>query len=514
MTDPLSMPALDAVLDAAPVAMLLADSRGRIVRMNRPARELFRVGDDVTHLTVEQLVPDAVREAHQEHRTRYALNPIQRVMGEGTELFARRVDGTVLPVEVGLAPTEIDGQLHVICSITDLTSRRAIEAARAAAREHDLESQRLQSLAVLAGGVAHDFNNLLVAVLGNAQLVQSTELSPLASECLSDITAAAEQAAELSRQLLAFSGRGRFTAQPIDLSGLVLDARRLLQSMVRNRVDVRTHCAQNLPPILADVGQIRQVLLNLVGNACDAMPGRAGIVHITTTSLVTDAAYMNGLQPDDRVPGTYVVLEVSDNGVGIAADLLPTIFEPFTSTKGGSRGMGLAAVRGIVAGHGAALTVYSEVNRGTTVKVLFPAVSRSDDGDTTPAKAKGATRHTILFADDNEMVRKFTRRTLEGAGYQVFLAEDGQEAVDRYEAAAGSIDLVVVDLTMPRLDGAATFRRLRSIDPDVRVLLTSGFSEQDITAGLPSRGLEGFLQKPFTPDQLLDTVAHALGLRV
>jgi CheY-like chemotaxis protein len=206
------------------------------------------------------------------------------------------------------------------------------------------------------------------------------------------------------------------------------------------------------------------------------------------------------------------VLEVSDNGVGIDPEDLPRVFEPMVSTKGGGRGMGLAAVRGIVVGHGATLTVYSEVGRGTTVKVLFPAVQGLSEDDTEPTSDERNGRHTILVADDNAMVRKFARRALEKVGYQVLLAEDGQEAIERFHEAKGKVDVVVVDLTMPRLDGTDTFRQLRLVDPDVRVVLTSGFSEQDVTAGLPSRGLVGFLQKPFTPDQLRQVVADALGL--
>ena len=501
------------MLNAAPIAMLLVDSEGYLRHANPTAEELFLLnaaGTDPLH--VDALVPQPVRAHHARLRASYTDHPRQRRMGNGQELRAVRCDGTEFPVEVGLAPLTVDGEALLLTTVTDLSAREATEKARTAARIHDLEVQRLESLALMAGGVAHDFNNLLVAVLGNAQLAQSVDLPQLAAECVADIATAAEQASDLSRQLLAYSGRGSFSAQPIDLSHVVLEARALLRSIARTRADVRTHCADGLPSVLADVGQIRQVLLNLVGNACDAAETSTGTVHVATSRILTDADYMLALEPSDRPAGTYVVLEVSDNGSGIPPHVLPKVFEPMVSTKGGGRGMGLAAVRGIVVGHDAALTVYSEVGRGTTVKVLFPAIDGPSEDDVEPTSDERRGRHTILVADDNAMVRKFARRTLEKIGYKVLLAEDGQEAMERFHEANGGVDLVLVDLTMPRLDGTDTFRQLRLVDPEIRVVLTSGFIGEDVTAGLPARGLAGFLQKPFTPDQLREMVADALAL--
>ncbi len=512
-SDELTSATLHHVLNAAPIAMLLVDAEGYVCHANPIAEELFlwKVAD-AAPLHIDTLVPQPMRAHHARLRTAYSEHPRQRNMGKGQELQAVRSDGTRFPVAVGLAPLTVDGQAHVLTTVTDLSAREATAEARTAARIHALEVQRLESLALMAGGIAHDFNNLLVAVLGNAQLAQSVDLPQLAAECVADIVTAAEQASDLSRQLLAYRGRGSFSAQPIDLSQVVLEARALLRSIARTQADVRTHCADGLPPVLADVGQIRQVLLNLVGNACDAVEGHMGTIHIATSRIVTDDDYMLALEPSDRPAGIYVVLEVSDNGGGIPPHVLPKVFEPMVSTRGGGRGMGLAAVRGIVVGHDAALTVYSEVGRGTTVKVLFPAIDGPSDDDIEPTPDERRGRHTILVADDNAMVRKFARRTLERIGYNVLLAKDGQEAMERFHEAKGKVDLALVDLTMPRLNGADTFRRLRLVDPEIRVVLTSGFIGEDVTAGLPARGLFGFLQKPFTPDQLREMVADALAL--
>ncbi|KXK36527.1 MAG: Blue-light-activated protein [Candidatus Hinthialibacteria bacterium OLB16] len=398
---------------------------------------------------------------------------------------------------------------------SNIIERRRSEEARSKLEAQVHHTQKLESLGVLAGGIAHDFNNLLMGVLGNASLALM-ELPPEspARESVNHIEKAAMRAAELARQMLAYSGKGRFVIQKINLSKLVEEMTHLLQVSISKKVFLRYNFADNLPAIEGDATQIRQVIMNLITNASDAIGDKSGVITITTGLIETDSTYLESTYLKDDLPGGYYVfLEVSDTGCGMDEETRARIFDPFFTTKFTGRGLGLAAVLGIVRGHKGTVKVYSEAGRGTTFKILLPCCDSQED---TQENHVESTRKdwvgtgTILIVDDEESVRYISKRILESHGFKVLTANDGREGVKAYEAQKEAIDLVLLDMTMPHMDGEEAFRELRLINPDVHVILTSGYTEQEATARFTGKGLAGFIQKPFLPSSLLEIVRNKL----
>jgi two-component system cell cycle sensor histidine kinase/response regulator CckA len=359
----------------------------------------------------------------------------------------------------------------------------------------------------LAGGIAHDFNNILTTILGNASLTRLvlSETSP-ALDHIGQIEEASRRATDLCRQMLAYAGKGRFVLQRTSLNQLIEDTTQLLQVSISKKALLRCHLDRNLPPIVADSTQIRQVLMNLVINASDAIGERSGVISITTGMVRADRQYLDrAFQAPDIPTGDYVFMEVSDTGSGMSPEVQARIFEPFFTSKFTGRGLGLAAVSGIVHGHKGALKVYSEPGKGSSFKFLLPIAGREADyaAESTrhshpPLRAEG----TILVVDDEETVQAVASRMLESLGFRVLVANDGRHALSVYTEHKDSIVGVLMDLTMPRLDGEETFRELRRIDPQVRVLLMSGYNEQDAIARFVGKGLAGFIQKPFSIEDL------------
>ena len=390
--------------------------------------------------------------------------------------------------------------------INDITATRRLE-------EKMLQAQKLESLGVLAGGVAHDFNNLLVGILGNAGLAR-TELPPESSlrPLLADIEAAAMRAADLTRQLLSYSGKGRFVLAPVDLGSVVADITQLLASVVGKGVALKYQLAPGLPSIEGDVSQIRQVLMNLITNASDAIGDRGGKVTVSTRLERADRAVLADTVVDDQLAtGDYICLEITDDGEGMSAETISRIFDPFYTTKFVGRGLGLAAVLGVLRGHRGAIKVQSEPGRGTTVRAYLPTVTVTAEPTRRPrATAAEPARQTILVIDDEQGVRMVARRIFERAGFQVIVACDGVEGLDRFRECPDEIAAVLLDVTMPRMGGEETFRELRRIRDDVRVLLSSGYSEQEAMGRFAGKGLAGFVEKPFRPQTLLDQMRAVL----
>lgn len=404
---------------------------------------------------------------------------------------------------------------HILSIVTDITAQRVAEEARKRLDQQMQHAQKLESLGVLAGGIAHDFNNLLVAILGNAGLALM-ELGPEspARQTVQQIEVAAQRAAELTRQMLAYSGKGKFVIEPLNLSRVVGEMAHLLEVSVSKRAALRYRFADALPTVEGDATQIRQVIMNLILNASDAIGEAGGTITISTGVMHADTDYLSGPFTEAGLPeGTYVFLEVSDNGSGMDAETSARIFDPFFSTKFTGRGLGLAAVLGIVRGHQGAIKLYSELGRGTTFKVLFPAVESRERPESVSellSESPAAAGRTILVVDDDRTVRAVTQRILEHAGFRVALAEDGSAGLEAYAANPG-IALVLLDMTMPQMDGEEAFRELRRLDPNVKVLLTSGYSEQDATESFAGKGLAGFIQKPYRPQELLGRIFDAIG---
>lgn len=410
---------------------------------------------------------------------------------------------------IAVAPSVGSGAGGVVAVALDVTERRHAEVERIRGRLE--RAQKLEMLGLLAGGIAHDFNNLLTVILGNASLAL-LRLAPAdpARVSVERVERSAQTAADLTRQLLAYSGKGRFVIEPVDLSQVVEDMGMLFKVSVSRKATLKFNLCRDLPRCDADSSQVRQVLINLITNASDALGDQPGTITLGTGLIHADRPYLSRAWLDeDLAAGLYVWLEVSDTGAGMPLETQNHMFDPFFTTKPRGHGLGLSATLGIVRGHKGAIRVYSEPGHGTTIKILFPAIS---DGREAIPEVKGAAvppgrRGGVLVVDDEAEIREFAADVLQEMGYTVFTAFDGEDAVAVFRLRHAEIDCVLLDMTMPRLGGEETFRVLRGIAPDVIVMLSSGYNEQDATSRFVGRGLAGFLQKPYTATQLVDSVS-------
>ncbi len=388
--------------------------------------------------------------------------------------------------------------------------RRKSEEERRTLEAQIQQAQKLESLGVLAGGIAHDFNNLLTGILGNADLaLMDLPADAAATGNLREIKTTAERAADLSRQMLAYSGRGSFIIEPIDLNDLVTEMVHLLDVSISKKAVLKLELAPDVPVMVGDATQIRQVLMNLITNASDAVGDEDGLISISTGWLECDRASLAGAYLDDQLDeGAYIYLEIADTGCGMDEETRRRIFDPFYTTKFTGRGLGLASVLGIIRGHKGAIQVDSKPTKGTRFRVLFPAGERP----TTPHAKKEPVLEvpvasgTILLVDDEEAIREVGSRMLEQAGFTVATAVDGVEAVEYFGHHADSVACVLLDLTMPRLGGEETYRELRKIRPDVPVILSSGYSEREVDERFEGQGIAGFVQKPYLAAELVSKV--------
>ncbi len=375
-------------------------------------------------------------------------------------------------------------------------------------------SQKLESLGVLAGGIAHDFNNLLMGIMGNAELaLMELEEEAKAYGLVRRIRTTAQRAADLTGQLLAYSGKGKFVLEAVDLSSLVQEMAHLLSVSISKKTEVVYELADSMPAIEADATQVRQVVMNLITNASDALGGETGHVRVRTGVMKLDGRFLQKAVVADQLgDGPFAFVEVEDDGCGMDEATRLRIFDPFFSTKFAGRGLGLAAVLGIVRSHHGAIWVDSEPGRGTRIRVVFPGLPGAEPTAVeTPAVA--AQRHgvgTVMVVDDLDYVRQVAHSILEDAGFHVVEASDGREALELLERHGKAIDLVILDLTMPNLSGEETFKEIRKVSADLPIVLSSGYSEQDAMARFAGQGLAGFVQKPYRPTVLLDHIFAAL----
>ncbi len=417
-----------------------------------------------------------------------------------------RKDGSRVSVLIGgaLLAEPWEAQDTYVSFCIDITERKKIEAQL-------LRTQKLESLGVLAGGVAHDFNNLLVGILGNTSLaLDSTPASSPTRSLLIDASNAAHRAADLTRQLLAYAGKGRFIVDWIDVSALIREITTLVQSSIPRNVQLRLDLEDGLPSVEADVTQIQQLLMNLIINGGEAIGERNGTVTVSTGVQHIDEHYLRSVQADDELAeGEYVVIEVQDSGSGMDQETLDRIFDPFFTTKFMGRGLGLAAALGIIRSHHGAIKVYSQPGKGSTFKVLLPGRRR---GNVTAAPSSAGInligQGTVLMVDDEEIVRRTGKTALEAYGYSVLLAENGQRGVDLFRESHSRIFAVVLDMTMPVMGGEEALRRMREIDSSVPVILSSGFNEVEAVRRFTGKGLAGFIQKPYTARTLAEKLAE------
>ena len=387
----------------------------------------------------------------------------------------------------------------------DITERRRAEGALR-------QSQKLESLGVLAGGIAHDFNNLLTAILGNTEAaLERTRDNPDLQNTLQRIEAATQRGSDLARQLLAYAGKAHFTVKPLDLNSLILEMGNLLSVSISKKVSLHRDLQPGLPPVEADSAQFQQVVMNLVINASEAIGDRAGSVTLRTRAVEYTQAQLSAACPGQVLePGLYVRLEVEDNGCGMDAATIGRIFDPFFTTKFTGRGLGLSAMLGIVRGHRAGIRVESVPGQGTTFILLFPASEATIPLHTAAPEDWKPISGTVLVVDDEAMVRDLACSALEAAGFRVLQARDGLEAVELFQAGLEPVDLVLLDMTMPRMGGAEAFRRIQALAPEVRILLTSGYTQSESMEDLADLPPDGFLQKPFRVRELVAKVRDIL----
>jgi PAS domain S-box-containing protein len=424
------------------------------------------------------------------------------------------VEGVIVAV-VGIANKQCDYveadimQLNIFMdAVWKVVARKRAEVERQNMEKQLLHAQKLESLGVLAGGIAHDFNNILMAIMGNADLalMRINKESP-AVDNLHKIEQSAARAADLAKQMLAYSGKGKFVIEDIDLNHLMKDMLHMLEVSISKKAVLRLNPYHPLPSVEADATQMRQIIMNLVINASEAIGDRSGVIAITTGCMDCDRSYLKDVWLDENISeGLYVYLEIADSGCGMDKETLAKLFDPFFTTKFTGRGLGMAAVLGIIRGHKGAIKVYSEPGKGTSFKILLPASDR-------PAELFNGVHHqdewrgkgTVLLVDDEETVRGIGAEMLKELGFKVMTANDGREAVERFKLNP-DVAIVILDLTMPHMDGEQCFRELRQLKPDIKVIMSSGYNEQEVTQKFVGKGLAGFIQKPYRLSTLKDVI--------
>jgi PAS domain S-box-containing protein len=453
----------------------------------------------------DQMTPEEFaeidRQAQAELRERGRCAPFEKE-------FIRK-DGTRVAVLIGAALLNqpFANQDSWVAFCLDLTERNRLDAQLR-------RTQKLESLGVLAGGVAHDFNNLLVGIMGNASLaLDNMSESNSDRQLLREVVRASERAADLTSQLLAYAGKGKFRVEPIDLSSLIREIGTLIQTSIPKNVQLRLDLHDSLPSVEADSSQMQQLIMNLIINGAESIGEQHGTVLVQTDVHQVDEHYLRTTGTEQELtPGRYVYLEVRDTGCGMDEETKARIFDPFFSTKFLGRGLGLAAVVGIVRGHKGAIKVYTAPGKGSTFKVLFPA--REDQtaraGLAAPQDQDLTGAGLVLVVDDEEIVRSAVKSALERYGYSVLAVENGQVATDLFRQVHDRVEMVVLDMTMPVMGGEEALRHLQAIAPEVKVVLSSGFSEVEAVRRFTGKGLAGFIQKPYTAAQLAETIKNCL----
>ncbi len=498
---------LRSVLEATADAIVAADSSGRISFANRRFAELWDPDG-------RQAVPDVLK--HDDPRVEALLEvedePLPGLLESERQILDEVAleDGRVL--ERFAAPLRIGWVSGRIWALRDLTERRRLE-------EQIQQTKRLESLGLLAGGIAHDFNNLLVAIMGNADLAE-TVLEPdhPARDHVEEVLRASQRAADLCQQMLAYAGKGRSTVEPVDLNEVVQEMADLMEVSLPPTAELTLRLAPRLPAVMGDVVQLRQVVLNLLTNAADAVGARRGWIELVTFRSEFDPVGETEAVVDARPDaGPWVGIRVADTGIGMDEETRQRIFDPFFSTKARGRGLGLAAVLGIVRGHQGALTLRTTEGRGSEIQVLLPALPSERRAvapvSENPLADEAIVGGRILVVDDEESVREVAEAMLQVLGLEVVVARDGLEALERFEERPDSIDLVLMDLTMPRMGGAEASQALRALRPDLPIILSTGYL--DAAGPLAERDDLPLLKKPYRREQLYRMVRELLaGKRV
>ncbi|MBD3166687.1 PAS domain S-box protein [bacterium] len=498
------------LIESAPLAIAQIDPDGQIINMNpsfwktlgSPSADQTRT---INVLTFEPLrtigFSHAVEECRDTGRT--FVQNFDYTSKWGKSIYLRVHFSPVLDSEDHVQAVQMIAE--------DIAPLRESQEERIRLEKRILEAQQLESLGVLAGGIAHDFNNLLAGIMGNTGLaMMDVDERSKARQSLQQIEQSAERAAELTRQMLAYAGRGQFMVEPVNLSDIIGDITDLLQATIPKKIEVQFELSDQLPKVEVDVAQVRQIVTNILLNASEAIGDAAGRITVRTGEMnLTDSDLQWIHLGETMHEGRYVHVTIEDNGEGMDEETLSKMFEPFFSTRFTGRGLGLAAVQGIVRTHGGGLKVESATGTGTTFTVLFP-LAEGDGSQVEAAEENGDRAPLVMVVDDEPGVRHMAGRILERGGYRVLYAEDGREAVDLYKNHGDSIACILLDLTMPHMNGVEAFANLHALNPDVKVLISSGFTEREAMSKFTSEGIGGFIQKPYKPMALLHRIQSLL----
>ena len=493
------------LLETAPTGIVITNERGRVVQANAEALRIFGyVRRELIGQTIDMLLPERLCHAHEEKLSVYMKEPHVRPMG--LELFARRKDGTEFPAEISLGPLATGEGTLVSATVVDITARKKME-------EQLRIAQRMEAIGNLAGGVAHDFNNLLAVILGCSDVVLDT-LAPghPAAKKVEMIRKAGASAAELTRQLLAFSRQQMLQPRVLDLKEIVERTEVLLRHLLGENIALTISLEASLGCVKADPGQVEQVLLNLAVNSRDAMP-QGGRLKIEAHNCELDDSYKD--EQETVIPGRYVMLAVEDTGCGMDRETQSRIFDPFFTTKeiGKGTGLGLAIVYGIVKQSGGYIRVDSAPGKGSKFKVYLPRVEETAEPSKEEESEATVLRgcETILLAEDSASLREVAGQYLESLGYTVLEAPSGPEALERAKDFQGPIHLLLTDVVMPEMSGPELAVHMAALRPGIKVILTSGYTDDTILRQGELEPGVVFIQKPYRPKALVRKIREVLG---
>lgn len=496
---------LHGIIESATDAIISIDGSQKIVMFNPAAERIFGVrAAEAMGGTLDRFLPERFRAAHSGHIRKFGTTGVTtRAMGMLGTLRGLRADGREFPIEASISQADVGGQRLYTVILRDVSERQKLE-------EQLLQSQKMEGIGRLAGGVAHDFNNLLTAIFGYVgSALMMLDVSHPAYSALTHTQEAAERAASLTRQLLAFARKQVVNLQVVRPKVVVEGIEPMLRRLIGDDVALRIAVKDDTGSVRADRGQLEQVIINLAVNARDAMP-RGGTLTIETMNVDLDAVYCSARVGAE--PGPHVTVAVTDTGVGMSPEVLSRLFEPFFTTKGPGKGtgLGLATCHGIVRQSGGHIAVYSEPGRGTSIKVFLPRVGDEGTRITVKTALPAIGGHeTILLVEDNEMVRGFVTESLARVGYNIITAQNGPEAL-RSVGPAHRIDLLITDVVMPEMSGVQLATKLQSERPGMPVLFMSGYTEDTIVHhGVETEGTS-FIPKPFTLDALMRKVRSIL----
>ena len=507
-----------AVIDSMGDGVFVVDERGSMLFCNRSSESILGYG--LMSMPFEERVR-AIGNFLPDKTTPYPAHelPIARaIRGEAVdqeEIFiknAMRPEG--LWISVTTRPLRDSQQLlsGAVSVFRDITKQKESEDERARFEEQLYRSQKLESLGVLAGGIAHDFNNLLMGVLGNADLaLMEVSTNKGLQSRISQIGVAARRLSDLTKQLLAYAGKGDLLEGPIDITRLVKEMGELLRPAISKRATVRYQLDEDLGLVFGDATQLRQVMMNLITNASDALGDAAGEIVVSTGRMEASQEYLASSYVDDNLPvGSYVFFEVRDGGCGMDEETLTRIFDPFFTTKFTGRGLGLAAVLGIVRRHRGALKVESDPGKGTVFRVLLPTSAGARLEESTAAAERWRGEGLVLLVDDEPAVLEVGEQMLLRSGFTVVTASSGQEALALYRQHQSQLVAMILDMTMPDLSGEEVLQRLGASKGAIKIILSSGYQDLEAATRLASVGVTSFLQKPYGTDALLQTLRFAL----